>query len=126
MKNTAKIILTLSLAVLLLASCKEETDLILERVEAPVLLQYDSIAPTTAQATFFDLDKSGILDQNVGIQYDPIANLTVEVMRSGNSLGTFTTGGDGTFTIEFDEGLPDEFAGNYDGISFRIFKNDFD
>lgn len=122
MKNIFKITLALSLTIILMSSCKEETDIILERVEAPVYMEYTAVSDTEATATFFDLDKSGILDQNVGIVYNPINSLTVEVLMDGASLGTFTTGSDGSFTVPITDGVPEEFAGNYDGIAFRIFK----
>ena len=122
MKNILKITLALSLTIMLMSSCKEETDIVLERVEAPVFMEYTAVSETEATATFYDLDKSGILDQNVGIVYNPINSLTVEVLMDGASLGTFTTGSDGSFTVAITDGVPEEFAGNYDGIAFRIFK----
>jgi hypothetical protein len=122
MKNTFKTLLCLSLVILLLSACKEETDLILERVEAPVLLEYTAVSTDEARATFFDLDKSGILDQNVGIVYNPISGLEVEVIQDGNSLGVFTTGSDGSFVLPTTDGTPGEFAGSYDGIAFRLFQ----
>ncbi|MFP4290710.1 MAG: hypothetical protein ACLFQ0_03725 [Cyclobacteriaceae bacterium] len=122
MKNIFKITLALSLIIVLMSSCKEESDLILERVEAPVFLEYTTVSASEAQATFFDLDKSGILDQNVGIIYNPISGLEVEVIRDGVSLGNFTTDGDGSFLIPLADGAPGEFAGNYDGIAFRLFQ----
>jgi len=123
MKNIFKITLALSLTIILMSSCQEETDIILERVEAPVFMEYTAISETEAAATFYDLDKSGILDQNVGIIYNPINSLTVEVMMNGTSLGTFTTGSDGAFTLPIEDGVPDVFAGNYDGVAFRILKS---
>ena len=122
MKNILKITLALSLTIMLMSSCKEETDIVLERVEAPVFMEYTAVSETEATATFYDLDKTGILDQNVGIVYNPISSLTVEVLMDGSSLGTFTTGSDGSFAIPIADGVPEEFAGNYDGIAFRIFK----
>jgi len=122
MKNIFRITLALSLTILLLSSCREETDIVLERVEAPVFMEYTAISETEATATFYDLDKSGILDQNVGIVYNPISSLTIEVLMDGNSMGTFTTGSDGSFAVPISDGVPREFAGNYDGIAFRIFK----
>lgn len=122
MKNILKITLALSLTIMLMSSCKEETDIVLERVEAPVFMEYTAVSETEATATFYDLDKTGILDQNVGIVYNPISSLTVEVLMDGSSLGTFTTGSDGSFTVPITDGIPEEFAGNYDGIAFRIFK----
>lgn len=122
MKNIFKITLALSLTIILLSSCKDETDIVLERVEAPVFMEYAAVTETEATATFYDLDKSGILDQNVGIIYNPISNLSVEVFLNGASVGTFTTGNDGAFTLPIADGVPGEFAGNYDGIAFRIFK----
>lgn len=122
MKNILKVTLALGLTIILMSSCKEETDIVLERVEAPVFMEYTAVSETEATATFYDLDKSGILDKNVGIIYNPISSLTVEVLRDGASLGTFTTGSDGSFTVPIADGVPGEFAGNYDGIAFRIFK----
>lgn len=123
MKNIFRITLALSLTVMLLSSCKEETDIILERVEAPVFLEFEKLPEgEEARATFFDLDKSGILDQNVGIIYNPISGLEVEVFSNGNSLGSFTTGNDGSFIISTATSSPNELAGNYDGIAFRLFQ----
>ncbi len=122
MKNIFKITLALSLTIILTTSCKDETDIVLERVEAPVFMEYTAVSETEATATFYDLDKSGILDQNIGIIYNPISSLSVEVLMDGTSLGTFTTGSDGSFTVPLTDGIPGEFAGNYDGIAFRIFR----
>lgn len=122
MKNIFKTTLALFLAIIFMSSCKEETDIVLERVEAPVFLEYTAVSETEATATFYDLDKSGILDQNIGIIYNPISSLSVEVLLDGASLGTFTTGSDGSFTVPLTDGVPSEFAGNYDGIAFRIIR----
>ena len=126
MKKIFHISITLSLTLLFLAACEEESDMAFDRVASPVVLQYDSIAPNEAQLTLFELDKSGILDQNVGIKYNPISNLAIEVSQAGTMLGTFTTGSDGTVVVPFQGAIPNEFAGSYDGVAFRIFKTDFD
>jgi hypothetical protein len=126
MKKIFHISIALSLTLLLLAACEEESDMAFDRVASPVVLQYDSIAPNEARISLFELDKSGILDQNIGIEYNPIPNLAVEVSQEGSAIGTFTTGGDGTAVIPFQGAIPNEFAGSYDGVAFRIFKTDFD
>ncbi|WPP51530.1 hypothetical protein [Catalinimonas niigatensis] len=126
MKKIFPICITLCLTVLLLSACEEESDMAFDRVAAPVVLQYDSIAPNEAQLTLFELDKTGILDQNVGIKYNPISNLAIDVSQAGTMLGTFTTASDGTVVVPFQGALPNEFAGTYDGVAFRIFKTDFD
>ncbi|WKN30605.1 hypothetical protein PZB74_16705 [Porifericola rhodea] len=126
MKHILRLSFCLSLAILLLAACEEESDMAFDRVESPVFLQYDSVAPDQVQATFFDLDKSGILDEQVGIQYLPIEGMEIEVSHDGNLLGTYTTNAEGSIIVQYSSEFPHEFAGSYDETAFRIFKNGFD
>lgn len=118
--------MSLSLTVILLSACEEESDMAFDRVAAPVTLEYTAAGDGEALATFFELDKSGILDQNIGIVQTPVPNLEIEVSIDGTVLGTFTTSSDGSILLPYTESAPDEFAGIYNDVAFRIFRNSFD
>jgi len=62
----------------------EEDELAFDIVASPVLAVFEDVESVSANeiavmATFYELDKSGILDKNVGIDSMRIANLPVEV-----------------------------------------------
>lgn len=113
-------------------SCVEEK-LAFTVVESPVL---GLIAETPADegmvaftGTFYELDKSGILDQNIGIDSIPVAGLELRVESQERTLlQTIVTAADGTTVFEMPatelEGVTRlEWAGTYDGQVFRILKN---
>jgi len=125
----------LSLA-FLIVGCNEEDELPFEVFESPVLAQFEGqvFAPTdniTVTATFYDLDKSGILDQTVGIDSVEIANLSVQVFIDETiEVATLTTDASGKVT--FDQpwssvggagSIRLEWVGTYDNRTFRIYHN---
>ena len=101
-----------------LASC-EVADPFVDRIEAPLLVLVESTqgvasngmtteptvtAAVTGPATFsvrlVKLDKSGLLDYKVGIDSIPATGQTINLaLRTGVSLGTFTTDATGRARI---------------------------
>ena len=120
MKTIYKLIPIALLAVFSI-SCSEESDLAIERVVSPVVIEIAD-APSEIQATFFELDKSGILDHNIGIDSIPVANLAIEVFAANTSIGTFTTDAAGSISVPYAGTKPNEYAGTHKGIAFRIKK----
>ena len=102
-------------------ACSEESDLAIKRVVAPVVVETEN-SGTDVTATFFELDKSGILDHTVGIDSIPVPDLAIEVFAAGISQGVFTTSSGGSIVVAYTGAAPNEFAGTYKGISFRIKK----
>lgn len=102
-------------------NCEDESDMAVNKVASPVLLDVKSGAGEVT-AIFYELDKTGILDNTVGIDSIPLANLAIEVFAASASIGTFTTGGDGSFKVTYTATKPNEYAGIYKGIPFRIKK----
>lgn len=120
--------------VILLSSCSEEDELAFDVFESPVLAEFDgqsfsSSSNISVTATFYDLDKSGILDQNVGIDSVEIPNLSVQVfVNETQEVANLTTDGSGKVT--FDQpwstvGGPGrvrlEWVGKYNDRAFRIY-----
>jgi len=112
----------------------EEDELAFDVVASPVLAVFEDIDPGSANevavmATFYELDKSGILDKNIGIDSTRIANLPVEIFTNElRSLGSFTTNAEGEimFEIPFSDVAGAsrlEWVGTYNDIDFRIYKN---
>ncbi|MEM8967760.1 MAG: hypothetical protein AAGE93_15175 [Bacteroidota bacterium] len=118
MKKIYQLALTAVVALLILTSCEEEPDMAFDRVASPVLLVTDPVGTDDIQATFYELDKSGILDQNIGIDSIPIPNLSIEVFSSNASLGTFTTDASGAITVQDLGDLA--WVGEYKGVKFRF------
>ena len=105
-------------ALFIFSSCEDESDLALDRVASPVLLVTDPISDSEVMATFYELDKSGILDHTVGIDSIPIPNLSIEVFAAGASVGTFSTDNSGAIVVQSTEGL--SYAGEHKGVKFRF------
>ncbi len=117
----------------LMVGCIED-ELQFDVVESPVLAIFEDVDTGSqneiaVRATFYELDKSGILDKNIGIDSTRISGLPIEIFTSqSQSLGTFTTDGQGE--ILFQAPFSDisgvsrlEWVGTYNDIDFRIFKN---
>ncbi|WP_020528166.1 hypothetical protein [Flexithrix dorotheae] len=130
------ILLYLLLAVsVVLIGCNDEPELKFDIIESPVLAMFDGqsfpeTAPVDVTATFYDLDKSGILDQNVGIDSIPVAGLNITVFIDESvEIGTFTT--DASGTINFSKSWAElggatsnlrlEWVGSFDSKPFRIY-----
>ena len=119
MKKIYHIVLAAFATLVLFSSCEEEPDMAFDRVASPVLLITDlNEATDEMQATFYELDKSGILDQNIGIDSIPVQNLSIEVFSESSSLGTFTTDASGSILVQNLPGLI--YAGEYKGVRFRF------
>lgn len=117
----------------LLTSCTSD-DLAFEVIESPVLALFEEEIDDTAgsismTATFYELDKSGILDKNIGIDSTLISGLSVAVfINETTQVGTLTTGSDGTAT--FEKPISElagvsrlEWVGTYNDTPFRIYRN---
>ena len=101
-----------------LSSCEDVSDMAFDRVASPVLLVTAPVGDDQMKGTFYELDKSGILDQNVGIDSIPVSDLSIEVFSEGASLGTFTTDASGSITVASPGSL--SWVGEYKGIAFRF------
>lgn len=145
-----KKILTYSLvfyAAISFSSCKVD-DPFVDRVVAPVLVDIVGAAfgapistePTVAYpvtgkvmltARLLELDKSGILDKNIGIDSIPVANIPMKItLRGGASLGEVISNAQGVVSLEktwADLGVPSpeagtvvkiSWSGSYKGIAF--------
>lgn len=117
----------------LLSSCTSD-DLAFEVIESPVLATFEESIDSqegilTMTATFYELDKSGILDQTIGIDSTLIVGMPVSVFINENTLvGEFTTGSDGKVLLEKSFGDLNgasrlEWVGNYNATPFRIYRN---
>jgi hypothetical protein len=101
-----------------LAGCMKVDDPFVDRVVAPVLVVIDNAAgdgggqtgepvvsqkvagPVTLGVRIYELDKSGILDNKVGIDSIPVSSLAIRLTtRAGVALGQLTTDGAGRATI---------------------------
>ena len=129
MKNYIKYTLALAFAALSLSACEDVADNAIPHIASPVLLETESLDPdgdnAQLQATFFELDKTGIMDNTIGIDSIPVANLSVQVFAGGATLGTFTTDNAGSFVVTYDPStITDklEWAGTYNNVAFRIIK----
>ena len=129
MKKYASYTFILALLGLTFAACEDVEENVIPHIASPVLLETTDLSTeetlNQVQATFYELDKSGILDNSVGIDSIPIANLPVQVFSGETLVGEYTTDGAGSFIVEYDpsafsDGL--EWAGTYNDIAFRIRK----
>ncbi len=145
-----KKILSYSLVLLVavsFAACKVD-DPFVDRVVAPVLVDivgasfgapiaseptvsYPASGKVMLTARLLELDKSGILDKNIGIDSIPVANIPMKItLRSGTSLGEVTSNAQGVVSLEktwADLGVPSpkagtvvkiSWSGSYKGIAF--------
>jgi hypothetical protein len=110
------------IAFLLFAACSEESDLAIKRLASPVVIDVVDSNPGEITATISELDKSGIMDNTVGIKYLPVADLEIEVFSGTLSIGSFTTNTEGEVVIVYAGTKPNEYAGVYKGVAFRIKK----
>lgn len=117
----------------LLGACSKD-DLAFDIIESPVLAEFEAMSDAEPgkikiKATFYDLDKSGILDHTIGIDSIPVAGLDVKVFVFESSLvSELTTGADGT--VIFEQEVSNllgagrlEWTGVYDDTPFRIYQN---
>lgn len=124
-----------------LTSCVEGVELATPNVASPVLVMlqgnvFDASAPVSVQGRFYELDKTGILNQNVGIDSIPVSGLQIKVfINQTEEVGMVTT--DKTGTIVFEQpwtslGVASpasgrqirlEFAGTHKNVAFRQYHN---
>lgn len=120
--KTINITVSIILSVILVAACTEESDLAIERVAAPLIVDVENTSTSEITATFYELDKSGILDYTVGIDSVPVTGLSVEVFAANTLVGIFTTDANGAVVVAYTVSKPNEYAGTYKGVAFRIKK----
>jgi hypothetical protein len=123
-KNAQTLLAVCAMLTLGLAGCQRVEDPFVDRVEAPVLIvvegttgylagggltsepavtfKVDSTnfaSPVSLSVSIYTLDKSGILDKNVGIDSIPVANLAIRFLkRDGTKLADLTTDASGKIT----------------------------
>src|SRR5690606_20530179 len=108
---TALFLLILLPGAILFISCDEE-DPFVDRVVSPVLIVFDDVPgylagcgltaipsvtkkvsdvnytePVDLRASFYELDKSGILDHNIGIDSIPVSNLSIRFRSEERRVG---------------------------------------
>ncbi|WP_114750745.1 hypothetical protein [Pleomorphovibrio marinus] len=133
--------LVLSLLVLVSTACVVTDDLATPNVASPVLVllqgtEFEASSDVSVVGRFYELDKSGILDQNVGIDSIPVSGLNVRVfINSTQEVGSLTTDGSGSVLFQQTwNGLgveaPSsgsqirlEFAGVHNNTAFRMYHN---
>ena len=136
-KNSA-LIAAFALA-LSLQSCVETDDLVTPNVAAPVLLllQGTAFSPSSAvsvSSKTFELDKTNILDHNLGIDSIPIANLTLDVyVANTRKVASLTTDTEGIADLviswaDLGVDVPEsgtqvrlEFTGTHKSVAFRKY-----
>ncbi len=131
----------IALLCVIASSCVVTDDLATPNVASPVLVilngtEFEASSEVAVVGRFFELDKSGILDQNVGIDSIPVAGLNIRVfINSTQEVGSFTTDASGSALFQQTwDGLgvesPSsgrqirlEFAGEHNNTAFRMFHN---
>ncbi|QNL49354.1 hypothetical protein H8S90_21900 [Olivibacter sp. SDN3] len=125
MKSTYLLILTLCLV---LGAC-EKDEMLLEREVSPVLILFNNEpAPEgeiSVRASFYELDKTNILDQELGIDSIPLTGLPIRVyINTSTPLGEFTTDTQGQILFNADRSTLEganrlEWTGEHKGVAFR-------
>ncbi len=131
----------LALICLMATSCVVTDDLATPNVASPVLVlldgtEFEANSEVVVLGRFYELDKSGILDQNVGIDSIPVSSLNIRVfINSTREVGSLTTDGSGRALFQQSWaglGVEDpssgrqirlEFAGEHNNTAFRMFHN---
>ncbi|WP_345267952.1 hypothetical protein [Nibrella viscosa] len=102
----------------LLAGCEKKVDPFVDRVAAPVLVVIDNAVgdgggtvaepvvsqkvsgPVTLGVRIYELDKSGILNNKVGIDSIPVTSLSIKLTkRDGTALGELKTDAKGKASL---------------------------
>ena len=135
MKNYHKLsyIIFFCMLTICLSGCLEE-ELAFEVLESPVLGLFEEMAPAAdnslkLKATFYELDKTNILDHTKGIDSIPLSGLRIQVyVRETELVGEYSTDSNGEIIFEEDYSLFQgssrlEWAGMHKEIPFRIYKN---
>ncbi|MCJ8167487.1 hypothetical protein MKJ04_21780 [Pontibacter sp. E15-1] len=133
--HTRNILPALLALCIFLMSCEKEDAMVVDRVEAPVLItitgvSFEASEPVNVTATVYELDKSGILDHTVGIDSIPVANLSLKIVANGIAMGEYTTDAVGKVNLtkswgELGFASPEkgnaaqlEWSGSYKGQAF--------
>ncbi len=117
----------------LVTSCTNE-NLAFDIIESPVLATFEETIDSeesilTMSATFYELDKSGILDKTIGIDSTFISGMTVEVFINESTLvSELTTDSEGKAILtkslsELGGTSRLEWVGTYSNTPFRIYRN---
>lgn len=128
-----KILMICLCSYLLLSSCVED-ELAFDVIESPVLATFDQMSTSSdanlmVEATFYELDKSGILDNTIGIDSIELAGMEITVfINEDTEITTLTTDGQGTAVFDYSkEDLMGasrlEWVGTHNGTPFRIYYN---
>ena len=116
----------------LFTACIEEK-LAFDVIESPVLAVFDEMPADEGaiklKATFYELDKTGILDKDIGIDSTLLSGLEISIYINENQLiESMSTDANGTVILE--KTLDDifnasrlEYVGIHNDIPFRIYKN---
>lgn len=122
-------------------SCVEAVELATPNVASPVLVvlegnEFEASTGVAVEGSFYELDKSGILDRTVGIDSIPVSGLEVTVfINQTEEVSTLTTDAQGKILFQnpwtsLGISAPSsgtqirlEFAGTYNDIAFRQFHN---
>ncbi|MBC7921625.1 MAG: hypothetical protein H7Z75_11130 [Ferruginibacter sp.] len=88
----------------LLLSCQKEEDMVLDRVVSPVLItassgSFDAAENVVASAVVLELDKSGLLNYQVGIDSLPVANLPMALYAGGAKVAELATDAQGKISV---------------------------
>lgn len=119
----------IALCLLLAATACKKDEMLLERDVSPVLVLFNTEAAPEGEvairAWFYELDKTHILDHQLGIDSVPLAGLPINVYVNTTTLvGSYTTDAQGQvfFTASRSslEGANRlEWTGEHKGVSFR-------
>ena len=88
-----------------LMSCEKEDELVVDRVVSPVLItvsgsSFLATEPVRVTTGIYELDKSGILDNKVGLDTIPVTGLAVKVMLNNAAITELTTDAAGQVSME--------------------------
>ena len=119
----------------LLLGCEKEDEMVVDRVVSPVLVtiagaSFTATEPVKVTATIYELDKSGILNNAVGIDSIPVTNLAIMVKVNNATVAELTT--DQAGKVELNKSWAElgltapqkantvtlEFAGSHKGQAF--------
>ncbi len=132
MKKSLIYLTILFLSLLMFSSCLSDP-LAFDIVESPVKMEFDGPDLAAAQlivnVVAMELDKTDILDKDIGIVETPINGLTIKVYINEDELvEEITTDGEGKATLTTDwEKVSSvsklEWTGTYNDTAFRIYQN---
>ncbi|GAB3234256.1 hypothetical protein J0A67_20355 [Algoriphagus aestuariicola] len=139
-KFIRNISLILALSLLLFSqACVETEDLVTPNVAAPVLIllegtSFPATSTVSVNSKTLELDKTNILDHNLGIDSIPVPNLALDVyVASTRKVASLTTNAEGNAELVIswaDLGIEAptsgtqvrlEFAGTHKSIAFRKY-----